>query len=141
MAYAVAKDAPVSLPAPPGSRKDPTMQQDRADASGIRRTVLGTKPIDALPGWELRLLLVEYAPGVASDPHTHPVPGIGYVLEGSFESAWGEANAAPSLARKGEAFADRANERHFFRNASSTEPLRFVIAYAIPIGTPGLTPA
>jgi quercetin dioxygenase-like cupin family protein len=76
-----------------------------------------------------------------ADPHTHPVPGVGYVLEGAFESAWGEDGAAATVTHQGESFVDRAHERHLFRNASATSPLRFLVAYAIPIGAPGLAPA
>jgi quercetin dioxygenase-like cupin family protein len=107
----------------------------------VRRTLVASHPLDDIPGWELRLLLIEYPPGVVADPHTHPVPGVGYVLEGSFASAWGDDGATASITREGEAFVDRARERHLFRNASATSPLRFLVAYAIPIGTPGLTPA
>jgi quercetin dioxygenase-like cupin family protein len=107
----------------------------------VRRTLVASHPLDDIPGWELRLLLIEYPPGMAGAPHTHPVPGVGYVLEGSFESAWGDHGATASVAREGESFVDRAHERHLFRNASATSPLRFLVAYAIPIGTPGFSPA
>lgn len=108
-------------------------------SAGIRRSLIGAHPIDQLPGWELRVILIEYDPGVVADPHTHPVPGVGYVLEGAFESAWGEG--AVEVKRQGESFLDLAGQRHLFRNASSTERLRFIVSYAIPHGAPGLVPA
>jgi quercetin dioxygenase-like cupin family protein len=86
------------------------------------------------------LLLIEYDPGVVAGPHSHPVAGIGYVLDGAFESSWGDGSAVTTK-RQGESFVDLAKERHLFRNASQTEPLRFVIAYAIPKGAPALVPA
>jgi quercetin dioxygenase-like cupin family protein len=118
-----------------------TNDASATDAQGVRRTVLASYPIDGVSGWELRLLLIEYPPGAIADPHTHPVPGVGYVLDGSFESAWGEDGAPATFAHQGESFVDRAHERHLFRNASATAPLRFLITYAIPIGMPGLAPA
>jgi quercetin dioxygenase-like cupin family protein len=158
-AYALPRGAPVMLPAT-GARKEPSMSADglpdeqaasatgapttggAAGPVGIHRRVLGTQPIEGVPGWELRLLLVEYDPGVAADPHSHPVPGVGYVLDGAFESAWGSGDGGEvTVKHRGESFVDQANERHLFRNASRTEPLRFVIAYAIPKGAPALVPA
>jgi len=156
MAYAVRKDAPVLLPVAPGARSEaasnpndaPSTRDDgaagaatalAAGPAGIHRTAIGIRAIDGLPGWELRVLLVEYDPGVAAQVHTHPVPGVGYVLEGTFESAWGEGGDV-AVKHQGEPFVDRAHERHLFRNASSTEPLRFLVAYAIPKGAPTLVP-
>jgi quercetin dioxygenase-like cupin family protein len=109
--------------------------------AGIRRTVLGTEPLEGTPGWEIRMLLIEYDPGVVAEPHTHPVPGIGYVLEGAFESSWGEGGGEVTVKHQGESFVDFPHQRHLFRNASSTERLRFVIAYAIPKGMATLAPS
>src|ERR687887_360792 len=41
-----------------------------------------------LPGKEddeATMVTVEYAPGAGSDPHRHPGPVFGYILEGSIE--------------------------------------------------------
>ena len=111
-----------------------------SQSGAVRRTVVASHPLEGVPGWEVRLLLVEYPPGVAADPHTHPVPGVGYVLDGECSSAWGQDGAIGAISRAGEAFVDRAHERHLFRNASETSPLRFLVAYAIPIGAPTLAP-
>lgn len=107
----------------------------------IRRTVVASHPLPDMPGWELRMLLVEYPPGAVAAPHSHPVVGAGYVLEGEFESAWGDDGSGATITRQGEPFVDRARERHLFRNASATSPLRFLVTYAIPVGTPTFTPA
>jgi quercetin dioxygenase-like cupin family protein len=150
IAYAVAKGTAVVLPATPNNGKEAPLMREATpmvsppaahqSGGGVRRTVLGTHAVEGLPGWELRVLLIEYDPGVVADPHTHPVPGIGYVLDGAFESVWGAEGNPVEVKRKGESFVDRAHEKHFFRNASSSEPLRFIIAYSIKKGAPTLEP-
>jgi quercetin dioxygenase-like cupin family protein len=95
--------------------------------SEIRRTLLVQKELVAQPGWESRLYLVEYPAGAQAPLHVHPVPCVGYVLEGRFESAFGQA--PPTVTREGEAFVDLADEPHrLFRNPDPSRPLRFVIA-------------
>ena len=48
----------------------------------IERELLAQQDVREMPGWETRLYLIEYPPGVAASRHAHPVVGIGYVLEG-----------------------------------------------------------
>lgn len=106
-----------------------------AAARPIERTLLAHYDLPQLPGWELRLYLIVYAPGVVAPRHYHPVPGLGYVVRGSFESAFeGEAQV---LVRAGQSFKDLAAIPHVtFRNADSSKPLEFVIAYVVPRGAP-----
>jgi quercetin dioxygenase-like cupin family protein len=90
-----------------------------------------------MPGWESRLYLVEYGPGAAAPSHHHPVRGLGYVLSGSFESAFG--NEPPALVHAGQAFVERENQPHtLFRNPDPVTPLRFVISFVVRIGAPVL---
>lgn len=101
----------------------------------IRRTLLCSSPVEGLPGWETRLYLIEYAAGADGSGHHHPVPGLGYMLSGTILSAFGNENAV--AIRAGEAFVDDAHKVHTIsRNASATEPLRFVIAYTVKQGEP-----
>ena len=103
----------------------------------ITRTLLGQYDLDALPGWENRLYLVEYAPGVAAPLHHHPVQGLGYVISGSFESAF--AGEAPVIVHEGQSFIERAQIAHtLFRNVDSARPLQFVIGWVVPKGAPVL---
>ena len=37
---------------------------------------------------ELQMILIEYQPGSAGPPHTHPVVGLNYIIEGSAESQY-----------------------------------------------------
>ena len=101
----------------------------RSDPAGIRRTIIGRTPAHE-PGWETRLYLIEYPPGAAAPPHVHPVVGVGWVVEGEFESVFGDDGVTRVSA--GQSFTDLADVPHrLFRNTSGEHPLRFVIAYTI----------
>lgn len=86
-------------------------------------------------------LLALVALGCSSAPlHVHPAAGVGFVLDGSFESAFG--SEAISRVTAGHGFVDQTGVTHrVFRNPSATEPLRFVIAYTLPDGEPPFRPA
>jgi quercetin dioxygenase-like cupin family protein/sugar lactone lactonase YvrE len=104
----------------------------------IRRTLVDSRPATGLPGWETRLYLIEYGPDAVAPLHAHPVVGIGRVLDGAFESAFGDD--APARVEAGQGFVDPAGVPHrLFRNAGDT-PLRFVIAYTIPVDQPIVYP-
>ncbi len=106
-------------------------------ASGISRTLLEQADLPDFPGWETRLFLIEYAPGVAAPKHHHPVGGVGYVFSGSFESAF--EGEAPKLVREGQSFRDLAQTSHvLFRNVDDSKPLKFVIMYVVRKGEPVL---
>jgi quercetin dioxygenase-like cupin family protein len=101
----------------------------------IRRNLLCAAPVEGLPGWETRLYLIEYAPGADGSGHFHPVVGAGYMLSGTILSAFG--SESPIAIHAGESFVDKAHEVHAIsKNASKTEPLRFVIAYTVKVGEP-----
>jgi len=101
----------------------------------IQRRLLATRPADNAPGQDTQLWLIEYPPGAEAPPHRHPVVGVGYVVEGAFESAF----AGEPLVRvqAGESFVDPARVEHrVFRNAHADRPLKFVVAYTIDKATP-----
>jgi quercetin dioxygenase-like cupin family protein len=104
-------------------------------APRISRSLLQQRDLPDIPGWETRLYLIEYGPGVVAPRHHHPREGVGYVLSGSFESAF--EGEAPLVVHEGQSFTDRALVSHtLFRNLDATKPLRFVIAYTIRKGEP-----
>ena len=116
-----ATEVPTAAPTPPVATLAP---------GAIKRTLLEKHPLAKLPGWETRLYLVEYGPAAVASLHVHPAVGIGYVLEGSFESAFGDE--PPLQVHERQTFADSAETPHrLFRNLSAEQPLRFVIAYTI----------
>jgi quercetin dioxygenase-like cupin family protein/DNA-binding beta-propeller fold protein YncE len=103
--------------------------------AGISRKLLDKRAVVGAMGLETQLWLIEYGPGASAPAHQHPVAGIGYVVEGEFESAFG---AEPLVhVGAGQSFVDPANVEHrVFRNASSERRLKFLVAYTIPSGTP-----
>jgi quercetin dioxygenase-like cupin family protein len=107
--------------------------------SAIQRTVLLRHPIADRPGWEVRMVLLEYPPGAAAPRHHHPVEGYGYVLSGAVESAFGDD--APRTFVAGEAFVDDAKRVHTIsHNADPAAPLRMLVTYVIPSDQPNVVP-
>jgi quercetin dioxygenase-like cupin family protein len=95
--------------------------------------LIDKRPATDLPGWETRLYLIEYEPRAVAPLHVHPAVGVGLVLDGSFESAFGDEPVVQVHA--GQGFVDPAGVPHrLFRNLSSDHQLRFVIAYTIKTG-------
>jgi quercetin dioxygenase-like cupin family protein len=107
----------------------------KAPAPAIRRQLLDQRPAEGAPGLETQLWLIDYPPGASAPAHHHPVVGIGYVIEGAFDSEF--AGQAPLHVSAGQSFVDPARIEHrLFRNASSSQPLRMLVAYTIPSGMP-----
>jgi quercetin dioxygenase-like cupin family protein len=100
----------------------------------VKRTLLTQRDIPDSPGLESRLYLMAFPPGAESKVHVHSTQGIGYVLEGRFESAFGDGPV--TVKRAGEAFVDLPGKPHHFRNPDANEPLRFVFAGTFPKGEP-----
>ena len=99
----------------------------------IRRQLIEKRDVDGAPGLETQLWLIEYPPGAQAPTHRHPVVGLGYVIEGEFESAFGQEPVVRVTA--GQSFVDAARTEHrLFRNPSPNHVLRFVIAYTLPRG-------
>jgi quercetin dioxygenase-like cupin family protein len=108
-----------------------------AAAPAISRTLLEHHDIEESPGWETRLYLIRYEPGAAAPVHHHPVEGMGYVVRGSFESAF--QGEAPVVVHEGQSFRDHALVPHvLFRNISTSTPLDFVITYVVRKAAPVL---
>jgi|GEM_PF-1040435 len=99
-----------------------------AVVGGIRRTLIGREP--AQKGLETRMYLIEYPPGAEAPPHIHSSPGIGWVVEGEFESAFGDE--PPVRLKAGQGFVERPTVAHrVFRNPSADQPLRFLVAFTL----------
>lgn len=85
------------------------------------------------------MFLITLPPGAAAPVHTHPGIGVGYVLEGVYESQY----EGESLQRftAGDAIYDLAQTPHrVARNGSSTEPLRFIMTFIVKKGEPTILP-
>jgi quercetin dioxygenase-like cupin family protein len=118
-----------------GGARDRGASVARPVTTTISRTLLERYELPQMPGWENRLYLVEYGPGVGAPVHHHPVRGLGYVLSGSFESAFG--SEPPALVHAGQAFVERETQPHtLFRNPDPVNPLRFLISFVVRTGAP-----
>jgi quercetin dioxygenase-like cupin family protein len=102
-----------------------------------RARVVLSQPLGKLDGDHLRAILVEvnYGPGEASSPHSHPCPVIGYVVEGTLRS---QVKGAPEKTYKaGESFYEESNGVHAVSaNASSTEPAKLLAYFVCDHDTP-----
>lgn len=103
----------------------------------VKRTVLRSFPLEQFPGWESRLVLLEFEPGVIGPPHTHPVQGLAYVLKGSVTSQF--EGSEVEVYHEGETMIDLADTAHVAAgNASKTEQLKLLVSYVIKIGQPNV---
>jgi quercetin dioxygenase-like cupin family protein len=96
-----------------------------------RAHIVFSQDLPMLGGTHLKAILVEvnYGPGEASLPHSHPCAVIGYVVEGAFRT---QVKGEPEMTYKaGEGFYEAPNGVHLVSaNARSAEPAKMV-AYLI----------
>ena len=99
-----------------------------------------SRDLAGMAGKEGVLLVVEYAPRAVDPVHRHDANVFVYVLEGSvvMQVKGGE----PVTLRPGETFHEGPSDTHVVgRNASATEPARFLAFFVKDKGAPILTPA
>ncbi|KAL1653298.1 hypothetical protein SLS61_004175 [Didymella pomorum] len=100
--------------------------------NGVTRTILTAHPIPQLPGFENRFVLLQYPPGVSSPPHTHPVDGVNYIIQGTVESQ--REGEEVEVFNQGETFLDYAEKKHVLvRNPGEVE-LKILVSYVIEEG-------
>jgi len=93
-------------------------------------------PIDTLEsGQEMRIQTIDLAPGQASQPHRHNAHVFVYVLEGTVEM---QVLGGPLMRLgPGEVFHENPDDIHqVSRNASDTEPAKFVVHMLKKQGAP-----
>ena len=85
------------------------------------------QPLADLPGREMRITLLDRAPGNASPMHRHPGHHtFGYVIQGTYEL--GVGGAAPRILHAGDTFYEPPGVLHSVsRNASTTEQLKILV--------------
>lgn len=104
-----------------------------------RVTPLMTRPLPEYPGKEAALISVEYPPGGQDPVHRHHAHGFVYVLEGSI--VMGVRGREPVTLTPGQTFYEGPHDVHTIgRNASLTEPARFLVFLLKDSGEPLLTP-
>jgi quercetin dioxygenase-like cupin family protein len=100
---------------------------------------LMSKDLPENPGKELLMITVEHAPGGSSPVHRHNAPAMVYVLEGSVVmqvKGGKEVTLTP-----GQTFYEGPNDIHIVdRNASKTQPAKFLVFLIKDKGAPALVP-
>jgi quercetin dioxygenase-like cupin family protein len=100
---------------------------------------LMSKDLAELPGKEVSMITVEYAPGGVDPIHRHNAHAFVYVLEGSIVmqvKGGKEVTLTP-----GQTFYEGTDDVHVVgRNASRTKPAKFVVFLIKDKGAPVLVP-
>jgi quercetin dioxygenase-like cupin family protein len=101
---------------------------------------LMSKDLPDMPGKEGLMITVEYPPGSVDPIHRHYANAFVYVLEGAIVMqvrGGQEVTLTP-----GQTFYEGPGDVHIIgRNASQTEPAKFVVFFVKSIGAPLLVPA
>src|ERR1700752_705897 len=108
-------------------------------AQEAKVTQLLSKDLTTLPGKEGLMITVEYPPGSSDPVHRHNAYGFIYVLEGSIVMQV-EGGKEVTLTA-GQTFYEGPDDVHVVgRNASKTEPAKFIVFLVKDKGAPVLTP-
>lgn len=103
-------------------------------------TELMTKALADYPGKEAVLITVEYPPGGGDPVHRHDAHGFIYVLEGSI--VMGVRGGESVTLKPGQTFYEGPDDVHTIgRNASKTEPAKFLVMLLKHKEKPIFTPA
>ena len=102
-------------------------------------TPLMSKELTNNPGKEGLLILVEYPPGSSDPIHRHNAHALVYVLEGSIVMQ--VKGGKEVTVTQGQTFYEGPDDIHVVgRNASSTQPAKFLVFLVKDKGTPVLVP-
>ena len=102
-------------------------------------TTLFSRDLSDMPGKEGEMLIVEYPPGGADPVHRHDAHAFVYVLEGSVIMQL--KGSDPVTLHPGQTFYEGPDDIHVVgRNASKTEPAKFLVVFIKNKGAPILTP-
>jgi quercetin dioxygenase-like cupin family protein len=108
-------------------------------AQQAKVTSLMSKDLTEIPGREVLMITVEYAPGVVDPIHRHNAHAFVYVLEGSIVmqvKGGKEVTLSP-----GQTYYEGPDDVHIVgRNASSTKPAKFLVVLVKDKGAPVLVP-
>jgi quercetin dioxygenase-like cupin family protein len=108
-------------------------------AQDAKVTSLMLKNLPDIPGKETQMITVEYPPGGVDPIHRHNAHAFVYVLEGSIImqlKGQKEVTLTP-----GQTFYEGPNDVHIVgRNASSTQPAKFLVFLVKNQGAPVLVP-
>src|SRR3954466_12080546 len=103
-------------------------------------TPLISKDLPENPGRELLMITVEHAPGGSNAIHRHDAHAIVYVLEGSVVMQL--KGGQQVTLTPGQTFYEGPDDVHVVdRNASGTQPAKFLVLLIKDKGAPALVPA
>ena len=99
---------------------------------------LMTKPLADYPGKEGMMIIVDYPPGSVDPIHRHDAHAFVYVLEGSIIM---QVKGGKEVTLKpGQSFYEGPDDVHVVgKNASSTQPAKFLVVFLKKAGAPILT--
>jgi quercetin dioxygenase-like cupin family protein len=118
----------------------PSFAQTPAASAGQRSTELFNRVMDDVLGRRLTVRLTEREPGNGSAAHRHPGSHtVGYILEGTYEV---KIDDGPVRTLKpGEVFYEAPNALHAVsRNASTTQPLKYLVIQVSDPAKPATVP-
>jgi len=111
-----------------------------AMAQEAKVTSLMSKDLPESPGKEMLMIIVEHAPGGSNPAHRHNADAMVYMLEGSVVmqvKGGKEVTLIP-----GQSFYEGPDDVHVVdRNASGTQPAKFLVLLIKDKGAPALVPA
>ena len=111
-----------------------------AMAQETKVTPLISKDLPENPGREVLMITVEHAPGGSSPIHRHNAQSIVYVLEGSVVMQ--VKGGKQVTLTPGQTFYEGPDDVHVVdRNASGTNPAKFLVFLIKDKGAPALVPA
>ncbi|HEY5742051.1 MAG TPA: cupin domain-containing protein [Terrimicrobiaceae bacterium] len=105
----------------------------------VKVTDLMTKDLANVPGKEVTMITVEYAPGGADPVHRHNASAFVYVLEGSIIMQM-KGEEKVTLHPGDTFYEDPAGIHLIGKNASDTKPAKFIVLLVKDKGTPVLIP-
>jgi quercetin dioxygenase-like cupin family protein len=116
-----------------------TLMAACAMAQDARVTPLLTKDLPEFPGKEALMISVVYPPGAHDPIHRHNAHAFLYVLEGSVVM---QVKGSKEITlTPGQSFYEGPNDIHTVgRNASSTQPAKFIVVLVKDQGAPVLQP-
>jgi quercetin dioxygenase-like cupin family protein len=116
------------------------VQPEAQAAPDAKVTQLVSENLPDLPGKEGVMITVEYPPGGSDAVHRHNADVFVYMLEGSVVMQL--RGGKETTLTPGQTFHEGPNDVHIgSRNASATEPAKFVVFFVKDVGAPLLLPA
>jgi quercetin dioxygenase-like cupin family protein len=110
-----------------------------AMAQEPKLTSLMSKDLPENPGREALMITVEHAPGGSSAIHRHNAHAFVYVLEGSIVMQLKDGQQVTQT--PGQTFYEGSEDVHVVdRNASGTQPAKFLVLLIKDQGAPALVP-